>query len=902
MFLEFRKLVFSIILFIVFPAFMFSQTNPDIQKSDNLNDLIPIDTTTIPINNNQATDTLTKSEKKTGLIDTKVIYSATDSIVISRDSKKVYLYKNAKIEYGDIILKADYIEYDQENNIVFASGIEDSLGNLIGKPVFTENKDVFDAKTIKYNFKTKKGYIEEVFTEEEDGYLHSEKTKKLENNDFLMKNGKYTTCDNPTHPHFYLLMTKAKVIPGEKIISGYSYLVMQDLPMKFLFIPFGYFPSQTEQSSGIIVPKYGEARNRGFYLQDGGYYFGISDKMDLAITGDIYSKGSWGGDLNYRFVKRYKFNTNLSLGYKEFIKSEKGLADYLKSKDFQIRWTHSQDPKANPNSKFSASVNYSTTSYDKYNSKTIENLNTNTKSSSISYSKSWPGSPFRFTADLRHSQNTQTNNVDLTLPVLTFNMDRKNPFRRKNASGETKWYEDIEISYRSKLENRITAPDSTIFTETQWSDFENGFQHNIPISTNIKILKYFNLSPQVEYTGILSPNYIYRYYDNNYHNETTNKYGAVITDTIQKINYAHMVTPSVSLSVGPNIYGMYIFKKPTAKIVAIRHVLTPSVSISYRPDLGNMVSQYYGTYEMYSNGEFKDIEYSILDNGLYKLPSSPGESSVISLGLNNNLEMKIRSDEDTVTGTRKIKLIEGLKFSASYNVFADSLHWSPIAISGRTTLFKDKVNINISASVDPYAIDSITGNTINKFQWNETDDKFLGKIGRLESFRLSIDFKLNSSKNGDSEDEANKGERSESIMSNDREIDQTILQQQQFQQQIIGYVDFDVPWDLGVDYNFNYSKPKFDNSVVITQTIGITGNLSLTKNWKISFRSNYDITNKELSSTSINIHRDLHCWEMTFSWIPVGRMQSYNFQINVKASTLKDFLKLPKKKTWQENL
>ena len=900
MFLEFRKLVFSIILFIVFPAFMFSQTDPDIQKSDSLNELIPIDTTSLQINSNQTNDTLSESEKKSGLIDNKVIYSAIDSIVLSRDSKKVYLYKNAKIEYGDITLEADYIEYDQENNVVYASGVEDTLGNLIGKPIFTEKSDKFNAKTIKYNFKTKKGYIEEVFTEEEDGYLHSEKTKKLENNDFLMKNGKYTTCDNPEHPHFYLSMTKAKVIPGDKIISGYSYLVLQDLPLKFLFIPFGYFPSQKEQSSGIIVPKYGEERNRGFFLQDGGYYFGISDKMDLAITGDIYSKGSWGGDLNYRFVKRYKFNTNLSLGYKEFIKSEKGLDDYLKSKDFQIRWTHSQDPKANPNSKFSASVNYSTTSYDKYNSKTIENLNTNTKSSSISYSKSWPDSPFRLTADLRHSQNTQTNNVDLTLPVVTFNMDRKNPFRRKGSSGETKWYEDIEISYKSKLENRITAPDSTIFTETQWSDFENGFQHNIPLSTNIKILKYFNLTPQVEYTGILYPNYISRYYDENYYIESTGKYGAIITDTINEIKYAQMVTPSVSLSVGPNIYGMYAFSNPNAKIVAIRHVLTPSASISYRPDLGSMVSQYYSTYEMYSNGEFKDVEYSKFENGLYKLPSSPGESSVISFGLNNNLEMKIRSDEDTATGTRKIKLIEGLKFSANYNVFADSVNWSSIGISGRTTLFKDKININITASVDPYQINKTTGNTINKFQWNDKDAEFLGKIGRLESFRLSIDFKLNSPQNGESGDQSNKGEISESILSNDREIDQSIIQQQQFQKQIIGYVDFDVPWDLGVDYNYNYSKPKFEK--VITQTIGINGNLSLTKNWKISFRSNYDITNKELSSTSINIHRDLHCWEMTFSWIPVGRMQSYNFQINVKASTLKDFLKLPKKKTWQENL
>jgi len=893
LFFELRKLVFSTILFIAFPAFLYSQTNPNVRKIDKDIEIIPTDTTIVPIET--STDSINQNENS-NLIDTKVVYSATDSIVLSRDSKKVYLYKKAKIEYGDIILESDYIEYDQENNVVFASGVEDSLGNLTGKPVFTEKGDKFDAKTIKYNFKTKKGYIEEVFTEEEDGYLHSQITKKLENNDFLMKNGKYTTCDNPEHPHFYLSMTKAKVIPGDKIVSGYSYLVLEDLPLKFIFVPFGYFPSQKEQSSGLIIPKYGEETRRGFFLQDGGYYFGISDKMDLAITADIFSKGSWGGDLNYRFVKRYKFNSNLSLGYKEFVKSEKGLSDYLKSKDLQIRWTHSQDPKANPNSKFSASVNYSTTTYDQYNSKTLEDLNTNTKSSSVSYSKSWPGSPFRFSADLRHSQNTQTKNVDLTFPVLTFNMDRKYPFRRKNASGDLKWYEDIEISYKSKLENRLSTPDSLFLVDTKWSDFENGFQHTIPLNTNIKILKYFNLSPQVEYTGILYPNYINRYYDYNYYNESTKKYGAVITDTIQEIKYAQIVTPSVSLSVGPNIYGMYAFKNPEAKIVAIRHVLTPSVSISYRPDLGNMVNQYYGSYETYSNGEFKTVEYSKFENGLYRLPAAPGESSVISFGLNNNLEMKVRSDKDTVTGTRKIKLIDGLKLSASYNVFADSLNWSPIGVSGRTTLFKDKVNINISATVDPYAIDSL-GVTYNEFHWNVSDDKFFGRIGRLESFRLSVDFRLNSEKG--SETGENKGPNNESgtEISDDRDLEQSI---QQHQQQFVGYVDFDVPWDLSVNYNYNYSKPKFEKT--ITQTIGISGNLSLTKNWKISFRTNYDITNKELSSTSINIHRDLHCWEMSLGWIPVGRMQSYNFQINVKSSTLRDLLKLPKKRSWQENL
>lgn len=355
-----------------------------------------------------------------------------------------------------------------------------------------------------------------------------------------------------------------------------------------------------------------------------------------------------------------------------------------------------------------------------------------------------------------------------------------------------------------------------------------------------------------------------------------------------------MITPSVSLSVGPNIYGMYAFKNPKSKIVAVRHVVTPSVSVSYRPDLGNMVEQYYGSYEMYSGGELKEIEYSIFEPGLYKLPAAPGQSGAISFGLNNNLEMKIRSDKDTVTGTKKIKLIEGLRLSSSYNIFADSMNWSPINISGRTTLFNDKLGINFNATLDPYAIND-AGRKYNEYHWNVSEDKYLGKLGRITNMNLSANYKLNSDK---------KNESNKSSTNNNTDIltDEfgNPIEDEIIVQPIVGYVDFDIPWNVSVGYNFNYSKPAYEK--IITQTLQLTGDFSLTKKWKISFRTNYDITNKELSSTSINIHRDLHCWEMTFSWIPIGRMQSYNFQINVKASTLRDFLKLPKKRTWQENL
>ena len=881
LYLKFRYFVFFLFLLVYLPIISLSQ-------EDTLQVNIPENDSIITSEQDLFTKDTVSKPKSDNVIESQVIYNAEDSIVLSRDQKKVYLYKEAQIKYGDVVLEADFIEYDQEKNVVYAMGVEDSTGTLVGKPVFTERADKFEAKTIKYNFKTKKGYIEEVFTEEEQGYLHSELTKKLDDNNFLMKNGKYTTCDNPEHPHFYLSMSKAKVIPGEKIISGYSYLVLADLPLYFIGIPFGYFPSQNEQSSGIIIPAYGEDNSLGFFLRDGGYYFGISDKMDLSITGEFYSLGTWGTDLNYRFKKRYKFTSNLSASYKETVKSEQGLPDFFKSNDFSIRWSHSQDPKANPTSSFNASVNFSSSSYDKLHSRDVQNLNRNTKNSSISYSKSWPGTPFRLSADLRGSQNSKNQSVDLTLPVITFNMSRQYPFRRKNPTGKSRWYEDIEVQYSSKLENKISTKDTLLFSDTKFSDFRNGFQHNIPVSTNFKLLKYFNLSPQVKYTGILYPNYIKRYWNPNYYDEKTDSYGKVITDTISEIKYAQLFEPSVSFSVGPNIYGMFMAKNPDAKIVAMRHVLTPSASISYRPDLGDMISQYYGTYEIFQNGEYKEIEYSKFENGLYRFPSAPGQSGTISLGLNNNLELKVRNEEDTTGNTKKVKLIESLRFSSAYNIFADSLNWNPITISGRTSVFDNKVRINFGATLDPYAINE-NGNVYNAFEWNKN-----GNIGRLTRADFSFDFSFKSSKKEQEQSSSGSGRNKfgEDYYQN--------IEMAELQEQVGTYVDFDIPWNFSANYKFVFSKPRHESK--LTQTLSVSGDFSLTPKWKISFRTNYDLTENELSTTSINIHRDLHCWEMRLSWIPVGLRQSYSFQINVKASTLKDFLKLPKRKSWYDNL
>lgn len=878
LYLKLRYFVFLVVLVIYLPFKNFAQ-NPRAVKRPTEN------TQKLEINNsdsiaNSDSLQLPNDSGKENLIESKIIYSADDSINLDRKTKKVYLYNNAKIEYGDVTLEAYYIEYDQEKNYVYAEGIKDSLGILQGKPEFKEKGDEFVAKTIKYNFKTKKGYIEDVFTEEEQGFLHSEQTMKLEDNSLLLKSGKYTTCENEEHPHFYLSLTKAKVVPGDKIISGPAYLVMEDIPFP-IGVPFGFFPSQQQFSSGVIIPSYGEESNRGFYLRDGGYYFGISDKMDLAVTGDIYSKGSWASDAKFRFKKRYKFNSNFNFSYAVFTKGEED----EKQKNMKIQWTHTQDAKANPNSNFSASVNYTTTDYDNYNSKNIDQRAQNTKQSSISYGKTWAGKPYRLNVDLRHSQNSNNKSVNMTLPVMTFNIDRQYPFRRKNASGESKWYEDIEIQYSSKMENKINTYDSLLFTDTKWSDFENGFQHNIPLSTNIKILKYFNLSPQVKYTGILYPEKTdYSYADSlNADGETVY---FVDSKTNNGLSYAQMVEPSVSFSASPNIYGMYQFKNPNSKIIAVRHVMTPSVGISYRPDLGSMVEGYY------FSDSISGKDLSIYQGGIYNLPAAPGESGGISFGLGNNLEMKVRNDKDTSETTKKIKILESLRFSTNYNIFAEEFKWSPISIKGRTSLFNQKLSLNFGGSLNTYAIDS-TGTRINRSHWFQNQDKsFINRLGRLERFDFSMSFKLNSKK-GDEKSHNEEQEFNASQSYNDI---------YGYQEQVMTYVDFDIPWDLNVNYKYVYSKRGLESTKKITQTIGLNGNFSLTKKWKITFRANYDIEEMELTTSSIEIVRDLHCWEMRFTWIPVGYMQSYNFVINVKGSTLRDFLKYDKRKTWQDNL
>ncbi|MGM0497168.1 MAG: putative LPS assembly protein LptD [Bacteroidota bacterium] len=812
-----------------------------------------------------------RSEKQETILDSEVDYQAEDSIILSRVENKVYLYGDAKVVYGDIELTADYIEYSQDSNVVSASGVEDSTGNMVGLPVFKEGGKTYNAHNIRYNFKNEKGYIQQVKTEEEGGYLHSSVTKKHQNREFHFRDGKYTTCDHD-NPHFYIRISKGKVIPGEKIIAGSSYMVLEDLPLYPLMVPFGYFPIQKKRSSGIYDPSFGEENRRGFYLK-GGYYFGISDYMDLKVYGSVYTKGSWNANLDYQVKKRYKYTSKLSLKYDRLLMGEKGADDYRNNRGFEVRWSHRQSSKANPYSSFNASVNLSSTAYDKDFSQNMEDYTTNTKSSNISYQKTWPDSPFSFNGKLRHSQNSKTKMVNLTLPEMSFDMSRQYPLRKLNKSGRSKWYDDLQVSYNADLKNKINSPDSLLFENTQFSDFESGIKHSMPVSLNFKVLQYLNITPKAQYRGVLFPRYIEKHWDPDYLNPDDSTYGGVVTDTVEQMKYAHSLEPSVSVNMSPKFFGMYQFKGEKSKVEAIRHVITPSVGVNFRPDLGNMTSKYYDEVQVDSAGNTQ--EYSYFDDQLYSPPSTPEKSGSVNFGLSNNVEMKVRSKSDTAEKTKKIKLLNELSFNTSYNIFKDSLNWSPIRISGRTNMFDDNLRINFSGRYDPYALNE-NGKRINVSEWEKNQ-----KPGRLTNFSLSLGTKL-----GPDGKNSSDGENGSDDEGREKE-------------HYNPYDYFDIPWSLSLDYSLNYSKRQSESEV--KQTVSLSGNFSLTDKWKINFDSHYDISEDKLSATSISIDRDLHCWSMSFRWVPVGYRKNYRFEISVNKAILKD-LKYEKQKSWTDYL
>ena len=797
--------------------------------------------------------------------DVPVYYNSDDSLLNDMRNRKAFLYGNAVVKYEDMTINAAFIEVDLDKKEVYAYGRTDG-DSIVGKPEFNQGDETFVADTIRYNFNSKKGIIKNVTTEYDGAYLIGGKTKLHENKHVHMTHGKFTTCDLPD-PHFYFNLSKAIVIPDDKIISGPANLVIEDIPTP-IGIPFGFFPNKKGGTSGILIPEFGDEENRGFFLRNGGYYWAINDYIDLSLLGDIYSKGSWGAGLIMNYKLRYKFNGSLSFKYNRNIFGYRGLSNFSSSNQYALRWKFTQDSKANPNSTFSADVNMSSTDYDKYNSYNVNNYMTSTKQSSVSYSYVFPNTPLSMSVALKHSQNSNTGSIDLTLPEFAFNMSRIYPFKRKKSVGKSRFYEKISVAYTMNATNKIRTNDADFFN-IPYDSITNGIVHRIPINASFKLFKYTTLTP--------SFNYNERWYFKRF-TKTWNS-SEELLETDYASTFARVWDYNASLSWSTTIYGMFSFRK--GKVKALRHVFSPSVSFSYVPDFGKEKYKYYGSYSrvMYNNstGQYDTVSnmYSMFEGLPYGTPNKGG-SGTVNINFGNNLEMKLRNLKDTTKDNTKIKLLESFNISTNYNIFADSLRWAPISITGRTRI--KVIDISFNTSLDPYAIAQNEYGTYQRI--NKALVKDNGHLVRMTIGYITAGFSLNS-----------------------KARDKKVAEAQESMYDIIygypnSYVDFNVPWNLRVSYTFRYTKP-YDEAK-ITQTLNLSGELNITKKWKINVSTGYDFEAKKMSATTIDLYRDLHCWEMSLHVVPFGQHKSYAFQINVKASMLQD-LKLNKRRSWFDN-
>jgi len=877
------NILFPLLLLLVF-IFNTEAQSDSIARADS--NLLNVKIDTILKSNDSITTKAPPTSKSS--LESKVDYSSNDSILFDISNKKVYLYGNAVINYENITIKSDYIEISFTDNLLFAAGTLDSLGKLKGKPEFSENDKSFRSDTMFYNFDTKKGIIKQVITEEGEGYLHGNKIKKMADDNINIINGKYTTC-NLDEPHFHIGFYKARVIPDNKIVTGPVFLFIENVPVPAL-LPFGLFPNKKGQQSGILIPTYGESANRGFFLENGGYYFGINEYIDLALRGDIYSRGSWAVKTLSNYNKRYKFNGSFDMNYAINIEGEKELPGYSKGKDFFIRWNHTQDPKARPNSRFSANVNAGSSNYHRYNPSTTNDYLSNTFQSNISYQTTL-FNKYNFSANVRHSQNTLNKTVDLSLPEIAFSANRFYPFRKQNRSGKQKWYENINIGYNMNAKNDLSIADSLFFTEESLNRFRNGMKHSIPINSSIKIFKYFSLNNSINYNERWYLNSIDRDWSNDI-NPLNGFPGYVRTDTLKGFKTARDFNFSTSLNT--KLYGMFMLKKGLIK--AIRHVLTPSLGFMYQPDFGLYKWGYYRHY--LNKGVLEPVRYSIFETGIYGSP--PGyESGNITWSLANNLEMKIKSPNDTVDEFKKIVLIDNFTISGGYDVAKDSLNFSKIILNGRTVLMKN-FDIRYLAALDPYITDS-AGRNLNKFEWDV--NKRLARLNNSEwAFSVNWNYTSAKNKNKTTTTPSSTSVRGTLPVENNNYTNE---EKEIVESHPEAYVDFNIPFNLTISYTLRYTNSFLyitfppENKKEYIQTLSFYGDLNLTPKWKFGFRSGYDFERKEISYTSIDIYRDLHCWELKFNWIPTGYRKSWNVTINVKASVLQD-LKLTKKKDWRD--
>lgn len=864
--------IFLILSLSVFSAF--SQDKISVKTtSKNLKDSVSVIGTPDSIRVKRDSTLINKdSTKNKGGLQAEVSIIARDSQRTEVDKNISHLYKGAKVKYQDFELSADYIRLDRNKKQIFASGVIDHNGKYVGRPiVMTGSESPKTVDSLLYDYEKQEGNTYGIMTDVEGGFIQAKVVRKNLYDEMSLYHGLYSTCNLPEpHTHFGIFLSKG-IVTKNQIIAGPSYLVLQNIPLKFIGFPFAFFPKPDKRSSGFLFPSFGEDYTRGFAMRDIGWYLAFNDYWDSEVRGSLYSKGSWEASINTRYTVNYKYNGGFNIRYASTKAGVEGTDNYGTNKDFNVTWNHTQRQEANPGTSFSANVNFGTGSYFRNTgangTNTYNDITKNNMSSSISYGKVFADGKVNFTSSLSHRQDMSTGNVYLQLPNFSLNVSSFNPFDSKDRVDEQKWYQRINVGYSLQGTNTLNTGDSTLFTKQTLKKFTNGFQHNIPISLSLNAFKYFQFNTSVNYTE--------RWYlqSTRQRMENTKEGYIAVVDTVQGFRRAYDYSVSTGLST--KIYGMY---PKIGKIQAIRHVITPSVNINYRPDFSDAM---YGFYKNYVDQYGMINRYSIFDKNVYGSPSA-GKSMGIGFSVDNNIEAKIKSKSDTTDGGfKKVPLLQGLSISGNYNFVADSMKLSPLNFSGRTALFGEKINVNFNGTLDPYAIDQ-AGQRYNKYVINE------GKLARLTNFGLSFDYSLNpkAAKN-----------RNNNIDSLRSQIGSNMTPEQAQALSRISadpnaFVNFSIPWNLAGSFSFQYSKP--GQVSTITSTVNIHGDVSLTPKWKVTFNSGFDLKAKEITLTQFNIYRDLHCWDIAIGWTPFGRYQSYNFTIRAKSSILQD-LKLSKR-------
>ena len=851
-------------------------------------------------------DSLNKQKKNS--IEMPVDYTANDSMVYDATSRMVHLFGKANVKYEGMDLESEKIAISLDSSIVHATGVKDTAKKaLSGTPVFKMGNDSYESDTIAFNFKSKKGLINNVKTEQQEGYITSQLSKRMDNGDIYLQHGRYTTCDKE-HPDFYIALSRAKVRPNKDVVFGPAYLVVADVPLP-LAIPYGFFPFTKHYSSGFIMPTYGDENDRGFYLRDGGYYFAMSDKWDLKLLGEIYTKGSWGISAASNYNKRYKYSGSVYFSYQNTKTGDKGMPDYTKQESFKIQWSHRQDAKANPFSTLAASVNFATSSYERNNLNSMYNPQTmtqSTRTSSVSWSTGFSSLGMTLSSSANLSQNMRTNELSMTLPDLNVNVSRFYPFRRKQMVGKERWYEKISMSYTGQLSNSITTNEDHLLHSDLAKEWSNGIQHNIPVNGNFTLAKYINIT--------LGFNFTDRMYFKKENMQWDQAAQAVAIDTTY--GFYNVYNWNASIGASTKFYGMFIPNRKIFgdKIQAIRHVFTPTVSFSYAPDFGN---KYYETYQRTnSDGSVELVEYSPYRSGLYSVPGK-GKTGSITMQVSNNIEMKIRSDKDS-TGIKKISIIDELGAQMSYNFAASYHRWSDLSTNLRLKWWKNYTfNLNAVFATYAYELDK----NGHPYVGNHTEYS-KGRFGRFQGMSQNISFTLTPDKLkklfggsvDDNDNKKNDNDDDDEGVDTDIEsnVDDNLVKGQhgakkksggsKAETDDDGYMRFSMPWSLTFGYGVTMrenTSGKFNTKSMrypykFTQTLNVSGNLRISDGWNISFSSGYDFDNHALSMTTASLQRDLHCFNMSCS-VVLKPYTSYNFSFRANASTLMDALKYDKR-------